>query len=152
MRPESVATNLTGDDEGPNRDIFLRDRMTGKTTRVSLNTKGEPSDGDNFRPRISGDGRYLVFESTSANFGAPAGNRAYIRDLVSGATIRIDNDAAAYSDRGSAEPAISNDGAFYALVSDATTWAAVLNGYRGGDVNVWVGSIPLARSASTSRS
>ena len=64
----SAAENLVpGDDNGFN-DIFVHDRTTGQITRVSKSSSGEQGD-DNSQglPRISGNGRYVAFESAAKN-------------------------------------------------------------------------------------
>ena len=57
--PEGVPVNCP--------DVYLRDRQTNATVRVSLGLGGAPPDGASARPRISGDGSWIVFESTASN-------------------------------------------------------------------------------------
>jgi Tol biopolymer transport system component len=66
----STDTNLTGGDTNNVVDIFVHDRTTGATKRVSFR-RGFPaggSGGDSFAPAISGDGCFVAFETES--FGA----------------------------------------------------------------------------------
>lgn len=59
---ESVATNLVSTPtHGPN--VFLRDTVTGTTTLISHNVTGVQADAGSRRPDISGNGRWVVFES-----------------------------------------------------------------------------------------
>ncbi len=59
---ESVATNLVPTPtHGPN--VFLRDTVTGTTTLVSHNLAGVQADAGSRRPDISGNGRWIAFES-----------------------------------------------------------------------------------------
>jgi Tol biopolymer transport system component len=54
------------------RDVFLFDRLTGETTQVS-HAAGAPLTGGNgasIHPRLSADGRYLVFASLATNLVA----------------------------------------------------------------------------------
>src|SRR5262245_7436565 len=51
------AANLVMDDTNGAVDVFLHDRVTGVTTRVSISSAGEQANGSSFTPRISGDGR-----------------------------------------------------------------------------------------------
>jgi Tol biopolymer transport system component len=62
---ESLATNLLGPGVDTNgvRDIFLHDRVSSSTIRVSVDSDGNPGSGHSYEPAISGDGRYVVFES-----------------------------------------------------------------------------------------
>lgn len=59
----SSATNLVRDDGNGVSDIFVRDRQNGITTRVSVDSAGVEGNGASGNPSISGDGRYVVFES-----------------------------------------------------------------------------------------
>src|SRR3954453_22634540 len=63
----STATNLVGGDSNLRRDIFLRDRLTNTTTRVSVATGGTQADDDSFETTISPNGRYVVFTSKATN-------------------------------------------------------------------------------------
>lgn len=64
---ESVATNLVASDFNGRRDIFIRDRQTNSTCRISLAPGGFEANGDSIEPFISGDGTYVVFSSTATN-------------------------------------------------------------------------------------
>jgi Ca2+-binding RTX toxin-like protein len=46
-------------------DIFVRDTLTNTTTNVSVNSAGNPGEGD--EPSISADGRFVAFSSESSN-------------------------------------------------------------------------------------
>src|SRR2546425_410496 len=63
----SDATNLVADDTNRARDVFVYDRPTGETTRVSVASDGTEANGDSFAPAISRDGRYVVFSSSASN-------------------------------------------------------------------------------------
>ena len=52
-------------DNNSNNDVFVHDRVTAETTRVSVNSQGDEASG--FRPDISGDGRFVAFGSTADN-------------------------------------------------------------------------------------
>jgi Tol biopolymer transport system component len=64
---ESEATNLVSGDTLGNRDIFVRDRLTNQTTRVSVAADGTEANGDSINPSISADGSYIAFESAATN-------------------------------------------------------------------------------------
>ncbi|MBI4511770.1 MAG: PD40 domain-containing protein [Deltaproteobacteria bacterium] len=57
--------------------IYVHDRETRKTARVSLNSKGEPANASCLEPRISADGRTVVFQSAATNLGA-TGQHIYL--------------------------------------------------------------------------
>lgn len=64
-----VVTNdvvIPGDSNGV-PDVVVRDRVTGKVTRVSVASDGGQSNGASGRPRISASGRYIAFWSDATN-------------------------------------------------------------------------------------
>ncbi len=65
---ESQATNLVTADANGQRDVFVRDLAGGVTTRASLTWDSQPSAGASFRPALSADARYVVFDSASSDF------------------------------------------------------------------------------------
>jgi hypothetical protein len=88
----SAATNLVAGDTNSVSDVFLRDLMTGTTTRISVTSNGaqgtEASDG----PAVSSDGRYLLFHSTF-DFDTNGNFRVYRHDRTTGQTIGSGNAA-----------------------------------------------------------
>ncbi len=64
---ESNATNLTNNDTENHRDIFLRNRTTDTTSRISQNTIQVGGNNSSFRASISTDGRYIAFTSDADN-------------------------------------------------------------------------------------
>ena len=64
---ESKSTNLVIGDTNESVDVFLHDTKTGETIRVSVDSAGIHWVGDSMSPSISGDGRYVAFESEAAN-------------------------------------------------------------------------------------
>src|SRR5262245_45363207 len=63
----SSATNLVAGDTNGVDDVFVYDRQTHQTTRVSVSSSGTQGDrvsgSGGFNPVISGDGRYVAFTS-----------------------------------------------------------------------------------------
>ena len=51
-------------------DVFVHDRATGTTTRVSVASDGTEADRGGTWPSISADGRHVAFLSSSGNLGA----------------------------------------------------------------------------------
>ena len=83
----SFASNLVpGDTNGNNsyqgEDVFLHDRMTGATERVSLATNGSELTAGGFGGRISADGRIVVYNEHSVDYSGP---RVYAYDRTTGA-------------------------------------------------------------------
>jgi DNA-binding CsgD family transcriptional regulator len=64
---ESDATNLVPNDTNSVRDIFLIDRLTNETRRISMGMGGQEPNGPSFRPSISADGKWLAFDSQASN-------------------------------------------------------------------------------------
>ncbi len=63
----SIAGNLVGSDTEGRFDVFLHDRHTGSTIRLSEDAVGSGGNGSSQRPKISADGRFVVFESSADN-------------------------------------------------------------------------------------
>lgn len=63
----SVATNLVAGDTNAACDAFVRDRLTGATERVDLDSAGNQANGGCYPPTISDDGRFVGFESSASN-------------------------------------------------------------------------------------
>jgi WD40 repeat protein/DNA-directed RNA polymerase specialized sigma24 family protein len=55
-------------------DIFLYDRQTGTTRRITHGLNGEAADGDSFSPTISGNGQWVAFWSAASNMLAGVNN------------------------------------------------------------------------------
>jgi Tol biopolymer transport system component len=89
---QSYATNLVAGDTNGMFDIFMRDRQTGTTTRVSRNSAGLEGDAGSFDSSISADNRYVVFDSTATNLVAGDTNGKtdiFVRDRQTGTTTRV---------------------------------------------------------------
>lgn len=62
----SNATNIVTPDTASD-DVFLHDRLTGETVRVSEESETQPSNNDSLHARISGDGNWVAFVSRASN-------------------------------------------------------------------------------------
>jgi Tol biopolymer transport system component len=135
----SSASNLVAGDTNGVADVFVHDRATGVTERVSVDSTGAQADGDSGAPSISSDGRYVAFTSSATNLvaGPASGFRdVYVRDRVAGTTERVSVGAlGALADGDSEEPALSADGQFVAFSSRATNLVA---GDTNGVADVFV--------------
>ncbi|MCI0399358.1 MAG: hypothetical protein L0322_31090, partial [Chloroflexi bacterium] len=111
---ESMATNLVGDDGNNVRDIFVYDRHTGLTQRVSRHSSGQESNGDSRAPAISADGRWVVFYSEASNLVDGDANNlgdVFLHDRQTGLTQRLSLGLGGQeADGESRNPAISADG------------------------------------------
>jgi Tol biopolymer transport system component len=124
----SSATNLVAGDTNGDRDVFVHDNQTGRTTRVSVASSGAQSNGQSFSPSISADGRYVAFYSDANDLVAGDTNNAddvFVHDNQTGATTRVSvSSSGGQGDAGSYLPAISADGRYVAFASDATNLVA----------------------------
>jgi len=121
---ESTATNLVPGDTNNNSDVFVRDRLTEITTRISVNSTENQGKLDAFNPAISADGRFVAFESNSTKLVAADTNNTsdiFLHDRLNGSTTRVSVDATGQEgDRPSLNPSISADGRFVAFESNST--------------------------------
>jgi len=63
----SDADNLVPEDDNGYDDVFVHDTQTGETVRVSVDSNGDQANDDSVSPSISGDGRYVAFQSEAGN-------------------------------------------------------------------------------------
>jgi Tol biopolymer transport system component len=85
----SFATNLVAGDSGGHMDIFVRDRWTSTTERLSVSSGGVQGNGRSDTPRISAEGRFVVFSSDATNLVAGDTDQVrgvFVRDRASGTT------------------------------------------------------------------
>jgi hypothetical protein len=114
-------------------DVFLRDRTTGVTTRLSVNEYGGDGDGISQMAAISTNGRHVAFASGSSNLVSGDSNNhwdVFVRDLDANRTVRVSvatdgaqGDADAYS------PSLSADGRYVTFISSSTTFAPNITQY-----------------------
>jgi Tol biopolymer transport system component len=126
----SDATNLVPGDTNERSDVFLRDRLAGRTIRVSVSSSGAQAAagadpfGGSHAGGISADGRFAVFRSDAANLVPGDTNGVadvFVRDLATGRTQRVSVSGAGGQANGvSGEPAISADGRYVAFASAAS--------------------------------
>ncbi len=139
----SDASNLVPGDTNDFGDIFVRDRQTGTTERVSVSGAGIQGNGPAFvePPAISADGRFVAFTSAASNLAAGDTNNIcdndldgvfnescadiFLRDRQMGVTERISVDSfGTGANRESFSPVISGDGRFVAFYSIASNLVA----------------------------
>jgi Tol biopolymer transport system component len=91
--------------------LHVRDLSTGHTQRVDLDL-GEFAGGTpENTPRISGDGRYVVFtKRRPAGSTAAEGSRVYVRDLLNGTTRWVSHPNTEAETYYADDPVISDDG------------------------------------------
>ena len=120
---ESAANNLVAGDTNGDLDVFVRDRQSGTTERVSVSTGGAQGNAESFSPTISANGRYVAFESLASTLVAGDSNGAYdifVHDRGNGITERVSVDSGgAQSNGNSSFATLSGDGRYVAFRSDA---------------------------------
>jgi Tol biopolymer transport system component len=143
----SYADNLVEGDTNRLLDVFVHDRQTGQTRRVSVASDGTEADDEVYDPGISADGRFVSFTSRAFTLaendtnsvcderGNPTPNclDVFVHDLETGATTLVS--VASDGTIGNAEsgmdhvpPALSADGRYVAFWSAASN---LVPGCRG---------------------
>jgi len=92
----SWASDLVPGDTNGFADVFVRDRATGVTTRVSVDSTGVEGNGPSQFPDITADGRLVAFFSDADNLVAQDTNGVpdvFVHDRVSGLTERASVDS-----------------------------------------------------------
>ncbi len=138
----SEASNLVDNDTNGVTDVFVRDRVSGITMRVSVDSSGTQVNGTSSYPSISADGRYIAFESDATNLVPGDTNEmtdVFVRDRELGVTTRVSVDSAGneafhgpglFFEKGSINPFISRDGRYVAFTSTANNLTSVNNTYH----------------------
>jgi hypothetical protein len=124
----SFAANLVAGDTNARADIFVKDRQTGAVDRVSVASDGSQANGNSLNQSISGDGRFVVFESTASNLvPGDTNNRedVFVRDRQTATTTRVSVSTSGAQGTGfSGNPTISANGRYVAFRSSSPTMVA----------------------------
>src|SRR5207253_2716603 len=67
---DSAATDLVAGDTNGTNDVFVHDRQTGITERVSVASDGTQGNKASSYPALSADGRFVAFDSDATNLVA----------------------------------------------------------------------------------
>jgi Tol biopolymer transport system component len=104
--------------------VFVYDRATRKTNRVSVNSAGKEGNSHSSQPAISGTGRYIAFTSAARNMADNDRNGktdVYVYDRKSQKTTRVSVASSGQQANGASfAPTISWSGRHVAFISDAT--------------------------------
>ena len=131
---------VPGDTNG-SMDVFLRDRVAGTTTLVSVASDGGPANGSSQQPSIGADGRYVAFTSFASNLVANDTNGTYdvfVRDRFTNETFRVSTVWSGISPNSNGQsnnPSISTDGRYVAFASFASN---LVVGDTNGETDVFV--------------
>ena len=92
---DSAATNLVANDTNGQRDLFVKDMLTGTMTMVTTDGLGTQANGSSNSGSISDDGRYVAFISNATNLSLdPQANYGlvYVKDLHTGTLTQVSID------------------------------------------------------------
>ncbi len=135
----SHASNLVAGDSNGSPDIFVHDRQTDTTERVSVATGGTQGNSESYEASISADGRFVTFRSLASNLVAGDNNGAYdifVHDRQTDTTERVSiATGGAQGNDGSVDPSISADGRFVTFYSYASNLVA---GDSNGIIDIFV--------------
>ncbi|WP_328999088.1 hypothetical protein OHA18_32160 [Kribbella sp. NBC_00709] len=146
----SYASNLVAGDTNNQRDVFVRDVVTGRTALASGGAGGVPGNGESREPSISADGRYVAFNSSASNLVVGDTNDSqdvFVRDLRTGRTTVASVGRTGRADGDSWEPQISADGRHIAFTSSATN---LVTGDTNATQDVFVRDLAVRRTERVS--
>jgi Tol biopolymer transport system component len=130
----SAASNLVRHDTNHAYDVFVWERATGATRRVSIGRRSAQANSDSGEPTISPNGRYVAFQSEASNLVAGDTNLAFdvfVRDRSAGVTQRVSvGPGAVQGDGSSFNPSISDNGRFVAFTSAASNLVSADNNHN----------------------
>ena len=95
----SEASNLVAGDTNGTADVFVRDRQTSTTERISVASGGGQGNVHSVRPSITPDGRFVAFDANAYNLVAGDTNDAndvFVHDRQTGTTelLSVDSNGA----------------------------------------------------------
>lgn len=118
-----TVTSLVSEDTNTHDDVYLYDRGKRALELVSKSASGEVANAGATHPRLTGDGRYLVFSSGADNLVVGDTNGkgdVFRRDLRTGEVLLLSvTSTGAQGNGNSFAPAISDDGTRVVFVSSA---------------------------------
>lgn len=128
----SEASNLVFDDSNGIADLFVTDRISGVTERVSVAGGNIQLSETCARPAISGDGRVVAFACSAPQLAPGAAGPfvgVFIRDRQAGLTTLLTRTPNGLPIDGlSRDPSLSYDGRYVAIESNSTQLDPTSNG------------------------
>ena len=136
---ESLSSNLVDGDTNESTDVFVRDRQTGETTRVSVDSRGHQANGSSAGSSLDGSGRFVAFESLATDLAPGDTNRVsdvFVHDRQTGETTRVSVDSRGrQANGGSSAPSLSADGRFVGFGSYGSN---LVDGDTNQEIDVFV--------------
>ncbi len=146
---QSDADDLVAGDTNGATDVFVHDRLTATTTRVSVGSAGAQGTFDSLEPAVDADARLVAFSSFAPDLVAGDTNGAsdiFVRDRQTGTTARISVAAGGVEAAGhSFSPSISADGRYVSF------WSAAPNLVAGDTNDNWDVFVYDRHTGSTTR-
>ena len=119
----SYANNLVTGDTNGTADVFLHNRSTGVTSRVSVKATNTQANGGSYGASISANGRYIAFGSDATNLVTGDTNGSvdvFVRDVTAKTTTRVSvGGGGAQGNDWSSDAVISDNGRYVAFASAA---------------------------------
>lgn len=120
----SQSNSFDSNDQNGTQDIYVKDRQTGRVIRASTNAIGTDANSFSQMPKISSDGRIVVYSSDANNLALNDTNQSgdiFAKNLVTGALQLVSADASENAGNNqSLRPSVSSDGRYVVFESDAT--------------------------------
>jgi Tol biopolymer transport system component len=145
---ESDATNLVPGDTNGFTDVFMHDRVTGKTTRISTSAQGAQADNMSYDPSISADARYVAYTTEATTIVAGTiGQTVVVRDMKTGRTEIASVASGATTEQGdvvnstgafNGPHGISADGRYVTFRATQSTLVPNDSGFRGSTWDIFV--------------
>jgi TolB protein len=130
--------------------VYVRDRGNGHVRLVDRTSQGAAANGQSYDVSISGDGRFVVFDSYATNLpgGSGPGLQSYVRDLKLGKTTLVSQSTAGHPQNGySYYPHVSGDGRYVAFYADGSN----LPGGDGSTDEIYVRDLRKGTTSLVSR-
>lgn len=146
----SAGDDLASGDDNGKPDVFVRDINSGKITMVSVGAGGELGNSGSRWAAISGNGRYIAFESTATNL-VPGDNNGhldiFVKDTKKGVLELVSVSASGVQGNGDSRfSSLSADGRYVVFQSYADN---LVPGDDNGQIDIFVkdrktGAVTLA--------
>ncbi len=130
-----LSDGLVPPDTNGATDAYVRDRVLGTTMKLSGASDGSEGHAGTLYVRISKDGRYAVFSTSSRLLpeDQDADEDVYIRDLVDGTLERITQNSSASNSK---NPDVNSDGSVVVFESSSSNFGPVDTNGRD-DIYAW---------------
>ena len=131
---DSNATNLVASDTNGVTDVFLYDREQETTRLISVNGFGTQSSTDCRFGSITDSGRYVIFSSSTPNWGNLSGSeQVYRKDLITGELIAVSfNSQGEFANASCVATSMNSQGTLIAVETSASN---LIPGIQTNSVN-----------------